>query len=612
MKAQIRIIYAYYLTVSVFIGGILMLNIYGTPLVKEMDFVGWIFFFTSCLSHAAIIILPVLLIVLLATLWKPLRKTGIILFVSSVTVLAMLATLDMQVFHLYRFHINGIVLSLVFGGGGKEIFNFSTILYIKEILLLVFVGILPIILFFVIQKNINRITRKVVNIASICLILCCFFANAIHIYGHFTQNTSIMKARQVVPYYFPLSANRLLMKMGIEPPSVRSIPSDKESADVSYPLSPFNYKSESTEALPNIVLILIDSWSKRSLTPECMPNLYAYAKSNRWYDNHVSCSNGTRFAVFGLFFSVPAYYWESFEANRLSPLLIDELLRRGYDIRIHSSSTLVDPPFARVVFHRVPHLQANSTHGESALQRDTWITNEFTKELSGVKKRNRPFFSFLFYDLPHSFELPKDSLYKFQPSWPYADYTELSNDTDPTPFFNLYRNCCYQTDKLIGKVLRALEGENIENETIVIVTGDHAQEFNENHQNYWGHSSNFSKWQIAVPLIIHWPGKESGRYHHRTTHYDIVPTLMHDVFSVTNPVSDYSQGQLVDDCSPRNYHIVGHELKYAFILSGDTIATKHGDGMFEVTDCNLNPVENYKLTSQCFNEMVNRLNHFYK
>ena len=68
----------------------------------------------------------------------------------------MLATLDMQVFHLYRFHINGIVLSLVFGGGGKEIFNFSTILYIKEILLLVFVGILPIILFFVIQKNINR------------------------------------------------------------------------------------------------------------------------------------------------------------------------------------------------------------------------------------------------------------------------------------------------------------------------------------------------------------------------------------------------------------------------------------------------------------------------
>ncbi|MCO7112157.1 hypothetical protein NIB75_05370 [Bacteroides uniformis] len=36
--------------------------------------------------------------------------------------------------------------------------------------------------------------------------------------------------------------------------------------------------------------------------------------------------------------------------------------------------------------------------------------------------------------MAHGYEVPKDKLYRFQPSWEFADYMKLNNDIDPTPF----------------------------------------------------------------------------------------------------------------------------------------------------------------------------------
>lgn len=41
---------------------------------------------------------------------------------------------------------------------------------------------------------------------------------------------------------------------------------------------------------------------------------------------------------------------------------------------------------------------------------------------------------------------------------------------------------------------------------------------------------------------------------------------MNKVLGVTNPPSDYSMGHLITDTCPRNWHIVGDNLNYAFIV----------------------------------------------
>jgi hypothetical protein len=50
--------------------------------------------------------------------------------------------------------------------------------------------------------------------------------------------------------------------------------------------------------------------------------------------------------------------------------------------------------------------------------------------------------------------------------------------------------------------LDLLDKYDIDDNTIVIITADHGQEFNENKLNFWGHNGNFTKYQTQVPLII--------------------------------------------------------------------------------------------------------------
>ena len=87
---------------------------------------------------------------------------------------------------------------------------------------------------------------------------------------------------------------------------------------------------------------------------------------------------------------------------------------------------------------------------------------------------------------------------------------------------------------------------------------------------------------------------------------------MHDYLGVTNPIEDYSNGHLLSDTAPRLWHYVGNELRYAFIVEGDTILTKEGAGYIEVTDERLNPVPDYHINAKAFDGAIKRLNRFYK
>jgi hypothetical protein len=166
---------------------------------------------------------------------------------------------------------------------------------------------------------------------------------------------------------------------------------------------------------------------------------------------------------------------------------------------------------------------------------------------------------------------------------------------------------------MVGELIAALKQQDMYDNTLIYLTGDHAQEYNENHKNYWGNNSNFTTYQIGVPLIAHIPNDTIAHHFiHRTTHYDFVPTLMHDYLGVSNPLEDYSAGLLLNDTTPRLWHFVGNELRYAFLVEGDTILTKEGAGYIEVTDAKLNPVENYHIKPKDFDKAIKNLNRFFQ
>ena len=586
----------------------LMCYLFGSSTIELMDFFGYLFFITSCISHAAMFaLIPYLLYMLLV--WMGFRRTAIWVQVSLVVLLCLLNQLNAQVYALYRFHINGFVLNMVFGPGAGDIFTFNASLYIKEILLFIGLGVGVYAIWRLSQWIWQRKHKAYVGIVMATVVLCTLFAHLSHIYGSFVSHTSVVRSAKLLPYYFPTTAYSLMFNMGIQPANDSRQLHNGGSGTICYPITPL--QTVRPDSLPNIVLILLDSWNKRALTPECMPNTYRFATENQWFTNHVSGSNGTRSGVFSLFFGLTCYYWEDFEAARINPLLVERLLKLGYDFRTYPSATLGNPNFASVLFRSVPHLRTH-TEGKTALERDTKLTTDYLADLHRDQKNKRPTFSFLFFDLPHSFELSEKDNRKFTPAWAYADYTKLNNDLDPTPFFNLYRNTCYQDDILLGRIFNALKQQGMLDHTVVIISGDHGQEFNENKKNYWGHNGNFSVWQIGVPLICHFPHQSAQKHTYRTTHYDIVPTLMHDYLGVKNPTGDYSMGKLLSDKSGRGWHIVGSNLNYAFVIEGDSILEKQPEGGLDVYDAKMNPVANYRINVKKFNRAVDNLNRFYR
>ncbi len=115
----------------------------------------------------------------------------------------------------------------------------------------------------------------------------------------------------------------------------------------------------------------------------------------------------------------------------------------------------------------------------------------------------------------------------------------IANAVDP--------NTANTTIQYATAIINSYQNKLLEN-TIVIVTGDHGEEFMEN--GYWGHNSTFSEQQTRVPLVIHYPNAIPEQHDRLSSHLDIPATVMHLLGNEANS-STYSFGS---NLLAENYH----------------------------------------------------------
>ena len=99
--------FIYYLLATLMGGLLLMFYVQGDSMASSIDATGWVFFVLSCLSHAGLLLLALWLVFFLpwALLkWRPVAAT---LFVTATSLLMMTGFINMQVYKIYRFHLNG-------------------------------------------------------------------------------------------------------------------------------------------------------------------------------------------------------------------------------------------------------------------------------------------------------------------------------------------------------------------------------------------------------------------------------------------------------------------------------------------------------------------------
>ena len=380
-KAGIRQGFLYYLLATLALALIFFCYIFQGASTEMMTPIGWIYFVASCITHAAILLLiPFLLIQLpLAVLGCRQRwANGALGFVYGL--LFVLAVANSYVYAIYHFHINGLVLEMLTGPGASEIFVFSFWIYAKAIVLSLLLMALSGVLAWLSRKLAKRCRQRHFWRNSLLPLLAVgLFSQAGHIYGSATVNASIVESTDVIPYYFPLRANKLLVKMGmIDRRKMNRLHFKSAGSSVVYPLRPL--KIRKPEKPLNVVILCIDSWNPRTLTADCTPNICNFAREAEQYPHHLSSSNGTRGGIFGMFTGLSAYYWKSFEYANIQPLLIEQLLKAGYKVQAYPSATFDYPPFAKMIFGHVKGLNTN-TPGATPYERDIRITHNFMTDL---------------------------------------------------------------------------------------------------------------------------------------------------------------------------------------------------------------------------------------
>ncbi len=120
------------------------------------------------------------------------------------------------------------------------------------------------------------------------------------------------------------------------------------------------------------------------------------------------------------------------------------------------------------------------------------------------------------------------------------NYATMDVHRDMPGIFNRYINSVHHLDQQLGRVLDRLERDGRLDDTLVVITGDHGEEFMEHGR--WGHNSEFHDEQVRVPLVLAGPGVPGGVVTAPTSHLDVAPTLL-GLLGVSNPPADYAVGQ---------------------------------------------------------------------
>lgn len=376
------------------------------------------------------------------------------------------------------------------------------------------------------------------------------------------------------------------------------------NAKLRYPLHPLIYGP--IEKPLNIVFILIDAWRFDRLNAVNTPNIYRFAQQSWQFQRHFSGGNGTQPGIFSLFYGLPASYWSATIHEHKSPVFIDKLIQDKYQMGIFASAELLAPPFNQNIFVKIKNLKT-STPGHWPYDRDQRITEEFQQFITHTAS---PFFSFLFYDSAHSFCCGHSPVNPFQPSIAVCDRLVYTQASDPLPSFNRYKNALYYIDQLVAKDLLLLKKQHLLDNTIVVITSDHGNEFNDNHLGYWGHGSNFTHYQIHVPFIVHWPGQKPAIFQHLSTHYDLVSTLLTRLLNCKNPASDYSIGQSLLDQKKRPYLLM-YSYTNLGIIEDQHIITIYPSGYFQIQDLHARFLPTNQLPVQTVHNALAETRRFY-
>jgi arylsulfatase A-like enzyme/uncharacterized membrane protein YbhN (UPF0104 family) len=287
------------------------------------------------------------------------------------------------------------------------------------------------------------------------------------------------------------------------------------------------------EDKPNVILVMVDTLRADHLS--CYgsdietPNLCRIARDGTTYEGFSHASWTKPAAASLLTSTLPSTHVAMSKPASLSPdlTLISEAMQeggyttggivsnvnlaesfgfaQGYDDYYYLAPDYIagalESSSKLIIYQLVRQLWLGFAKGDKVyfndFYQDSQVVNEVAFDWIDERKDER-FFLFLHYMDPHDpyFEHPYTGKGVARVSMPEPE-AEIAGE-----LHELYRGEVEYLDVNFGKLLAKLEAEGLYEDTVIILTSDHGEEFNE-HGGFW-HGLTLYDEQIRVPLLIKW------------------------------------------------------------------------------------------------------------
>ncbi|MEZ8195104.1 DUF3413 domain-containing protein [Vibrio cortegadensis] len=544
----------------------------------------------SWVGHFGFLVFALYLLILFPlTFAIPSRKLFRLIAVCFATVGLTVLLVDTQAYQSINLHLTPVVWELLFTDEKSAVSSELQHLFI--VLPLIF--LLELGLSEWVWRKQRKLSHKHIGRPLAAVFFLSFMAShVVYIWADAYFYGPITSQKANFPLSYPMTAKSFMEKHGLldRDEYLKRLEQNENNVDlVRYPLETikFNRRGENL----NVLIVSVNNLRADMLNAETMPNSYQFAQDNLNFTNHYSSSNDM-YGMFGLFYGLPSSYASSIKAQGTSPILLSVLEDQGYSTGLFSGDNFDDTLYSEVIF-RSQQLANQQENSDNELHSDSSAINNW--DIWVQNQASSPWFSFIELTTVDNFS-------------DYGDHTDTLEASDR--FQVDYAKSAQAADIELGKLYASLNELELLQNTIVVITSNHGSEFNETQTNSWGSNGNYSRYQLQVPMVIHWPGKLAAQFTHQSSHLDFSVTLLQDLLGVSSNPNDFSSGKSLFDENKRKWILAGDSRELALITSNKTtVIDKFGN--YKLYDSNYNRLKDQNPKLPVLMQGLTELQRFY-
>ncbi|WP_428771564.1 DUF3413 domain-containing protein [Vibrio sp.] len=536
----------------------------------------------SWVGHFGFLVFALYLLILFPlTFLIPSRKLFRLVSVCFATAGLTVLLIDTQAYQSISLHLSPVVWEVLFNDNTDAISNDLQHLFV----------VLPLI--FLLQLGLSewvwrkqrRLSHKHIGRPIAAIFFISFIAShVIYVWADAYLYNPVISQKSNFPLSYPMTAKSFMEEHGLfdrQEYLKRRAENENKQNLVAYPLEPLEFKRRANNL--NILVVSVNNLRADVLNNNTMPSLYQFAQQNLNFTNHYSSSNDM-FGLFGLFYGLPSSYASSITAQASLPIMVSTLQQQKYQFGLFSGNNFEDDIYSETIFRGFNFTGVAFDNAQTADSQAIESWANWVKTVEG-----KPFFSYL--------ELTT-----------VANFNQHSQGLDN--LLESYNQSVTKADSELSQLFMVLNQQNILKDTVVIITSNHGVEFNETGTNSWGANSNYSRYQLQVPMVIHWPGRVSGVYDHRTSHLDFSVTILQDLLGVSSNPTDYSSGRNLFNEQKRHWIIAGDARELALITpKSTTVIDKFGN--FKLYDEQYQRLQDENPTLPVLMQGLTELQRFY-